>query len=57
MMIKDTTNKPIDSKAILYYHWGYMGMGFKIIFYMDVPFAYSHTLSNHLNNNPMTSGV
>jgi len=53
MMIKDTTNKPIDSMAILYYHWGCMGMGYKIIFYKDVPFAYSPTLSNHLNNNPI----
>jgi len=52
-MIKDTTNKPIDSRAILYYHWGCMGMGYKIIFYKDVPFAYSPTLSNHLNNNPI----
>jgi len=53
MMIKDTTNKPIDCMAILYYHWGCMGMGYKIIFYKDVPFAYSPTLSNHLNNNPI----
>ena len=57
MMIKVRTNKPIDSMAILYYHWGCMGMGYKIIFCRDVPCLYSPTLSNHLNNNPMTNGV
>jgi len=50
---KDTINKPMDSMDIVYYHWGYMGMGYKIIFYRDVPCLYSHTHSNHLNNNPI----
>ena len=31
---KDTINKPMDSMGILYYHWGCMGMGYKIIFIM-----------------------
>ncbi len=31
-MIKDTINKPIDSMGIVYYHWGYMVMGYRIIF-------------------------
>jgi hypothetical protein len=57
MMIKDTTNKPIDSMAILYYHLDCMGMGYKIIFCRDVPCLHSPTHSNHLNNNPMVNGV
>jgi len=52
MMIKVMTNKPIDSMGIYYYHWSCSGMGYEIIFYKDVPCLYSHTLSNHLNNNP-----
>ena len=57
MMIKVITNKPIDSKATLYYHLDCMGIGYKIIFCRYVPFAYSHTHSNHLSNNPMVNGV
>ena len=43
ILIKDTVNKPMDSMGILYYHWGYMGMGYKIIFIKDVPCLYSLT--------------
>ena len=53
MMVKAIDNKPINSMGITYYHLDYMGMGYKIIFYKDVPCLYSHTLSNHLNNNPI----
>jgi len=56
-MIKVIDNKPINSMAINYYHLDCMGMECKIIFYKDVPCLYSHTLSNHLNNNPMANGV
>lgn len=56
-MIKVITNKPIDNKVILYYHLDCMGMGCKIIFYRDVPFAYSPTHSNHLRNNRNAHGV
>ena len=54
---RDTINKPINSMGIVYYHWGYMGMGYKIIFYKDVPCLYSHTHSNHLRNNRNAHGV
>jgi len=57
MMIKVTTNKPIDSKCIDYDHWSSMVRGYKIIFYKDVPCLYSPTLSNHLNNNPTDQRV
>jgi hypothetical protein len=57
MMIKVRTNKPIDSMGIVYYHLDCMGMGYKVFFCKDVPCLYSHTQSNHLNNNPMTNGV
>jgi hypothetical protein len=56
-MIKVTTNKPINRMGIGYDHWGCIGMGYKIIFYKDVPCLYSPTLSNHLNNNPKANGV
>lgn len=40
MMAKVIDNKPINSMGITYYHLDYMGMGYKIIFYKDVPCLY-----------------